>query len=321
MTTFAPPAGQAPHGSTNHHGEVETLWTGHSVTHWFVDTPAVVYHVVTAGDSSNEPVVFMHGFPETWFAWHHQMAALSDRFFCVAFDLKGYGQSAHPTRDEADYDYAYCAGELPGLFDALGLDRFHLVSHDRGAVIADHLCAVPGMNQRIKRHVRMQQSGNRPHSEPRPPHELFLSPEGAEFFATGPLVDMAYCRAGVKDHPIVAIPIADEDAERMDREVKHPGAAEGMSASFKSAGFDRELDDRMNGLFANMTMPTLFLQGSLDPGQQPHEYETVTDEVADGHLQFIEAGHFLHLEAPDAVSAAIGDFLTRDDLTREDGAS
>jgi pimeloyl-ACP methyl ester carboxylesterase len=87
-----------------------------------------------------------------------------------------------------------------------------------------------------------------------------------------------------------------------------------MSASFVSAGFDRELDDRMNHLFPAMTMPVLFLQGALDPGQQPAEYDTVTDEVANGHLQFVEGGHFFHLEVPDVASAAIRTFLTRDDL-------
>jgi pimeloyl-ACP methyl ester carboxylesterase len=70
----------------------------------------------------------------------------------------------------------------------------------------------------------------------------------------------------------------------------------------------------MNGPFAAMTMPVLFLQGGLDPGQQPHEYETVTDEVADGHLQFIGAGHFLHLEDPVAVTVAIRTFLEREGL-------
>jgi pimeloyl-ACP methyl ester carboxylesterase len=114
------------------------------------------------------------------------------------------------------------------VIDALGLDRFFLLSHDRGTVIADHLCSVPRMASRIRRYVRMQQSGNRPHSEPRPPHEMF----------------------------------------------------------------DRELDDRKNGLFAAMSMPVLFLQGGLDP----------------------EAGHFLHLEDPPGVTEAIRAFLAREDL-------
>ena len=70
----------------------------------------------------------------------------------------------------------------------------------------------------------------------------------------------------------------------------------------------------MNGLFAAMTMPVLFLQGRLDPGQQPHEYETVTREAADGHLEFLDAGHFPHLARPALATAAIRKFLARTDL-------
>ena len=300
----------------NHDGEVETLWTGHRVTHRFARVHSLRWHAAESGDpGSAETVVLLHGFPETWFAWHHQMAALSDRFRCLALDLKGHGQSDH--RLDSDYDYAAQARELPDVLDAFGIDRFLLVAHDRGAVIADHLCAVAGIAPRIRRYVRMQQSGNRPHSEPRPPHEFFRSPAGAAAIADGSLVDIAYgvtTLAGLAS--LVAVPIDERDVARIRAEVTAPGVGQSMSASFVSAGFDRELDDRLNGLFAAMTMPVLFLQGARDPGQQPHEYETVVEAVHDGYLQFVDSGHFCHLETPDEVSAAIRSFLTRTDLPR-----
>ncbi len=301
----------APAGSTNHDGEIETLWTGATVTHRFVDTGDVTFHVVTAGDPSNPTIVFAHGFPESWYAWHHQMTALAGAFHCIAFDLKGYGQSAHPTRDQSNYDYAHCATEWVGLFDTLGLDQFVLVAHDRGVVIADHFCALEGAAGRLRGYVRMQQSGNRPHSEPRPPHELFHSPEAVPYFESGPLVETAYGLIERDDGQpsLVHTPLATEDIDRMRTEIQHPGVGEGMSASFVSAGFDRELEDRLNGLFAAMTMPVLFLQGRYDPGQQPHEYETVTDEVPNGQLQFVDAGHFPHLEQPALVTTAIRTFV------------
>ena len=85
--------------------------------------------------------------------------------------------------------------------------------------------------------------------------------------------------------------------------------AEGAAASFASADFDREHADRVGGLFAAMTMPVLFLQGALDAGQSPEEYRTVRDHVPTAELQFIDAGHFLHLERPELVSSAIAAFL------------
>ena len=89
-----------------------------------------VWHRLTTGDPAREAIVFLHGFRETWYAWHHQLAGLVDGSSCVAIDLKGYGQSWHPERTEANYDYAFRATEYPALFDALGLDRFHLASRD-----------------------------------------------------------------------------------------------------------------------------------------------------------------------------------------------
>jgi len=301
----------APTNVRNHDGEVETLWTGETVRHRFVEASGLRWHAATTGDPTNpDVVVFLHGFPESWFAWHHQLAALSDRFFCVALDLKGHGQS--DTRLDSDYDYAAQARELPAVLDALGIGRCHLAAHDRGAVIADHLCAVDGMADRIRRYVRMQQSGNRPHSEPRPPHDVFRSELGAQLIGDGTIPRIAYdVEPNPDGHSLVATPIDPRDIAGILADVTAPGVGESMSASFASAGFDRELDDRMNGLFAAMTMPVLFLQGALDPGQQPAEYDTVTGEVANGHLQFVDGGHFFHLEIPDTTSAAIRAFLTR----------
>jgi pimeloyl-ACP methyl ester carboxylesterase len=299
----------------HHDGEIETLWTGATVTHRFVEACGLRWHAATAGDPTNQDVVlFLHGFPESWFAWHHQLDALADRFFCVALDLKGHGQS--DTRLDSDYDYAAQACELPAVLDAFGISRCYVAAHDRGAVIADHLCAVDGMTDRIRRYVRMQQSGNQPHSEPRPPHDLFHSDLGAQLISNGTIPKMAYGAEPTPDgHSLVATPIDPRDINAILDDVTAPGVGASMSASFVSAGFDRELDDRMNQLFPAMTMPVLFLQGALDPGQQPFEYDTVTDEVENGHLQFVDGGHFFHLEVPDVASGAIRAFLTRDDLS------
>lgn len=61
---------------------------------------------------------------------------------------------------------------------ALGVDRFNIVAHDRGAATADHLTSVESLKGRILRYVRMQQSFNEPCGEPRPPHALFATKLG-----------------------------------------------------------------------------------------------------------------------------------------------
>ncbi|MEE4201307.1 alpha/beta fold hydrolase [Erythrobacter sp.] len=103
----------------------------------------------------------------------------------------------------------------------------------------------------------------------------------------------------------------------MVRELGYSGVAQGAAASFQSADFDAEHADRMNGLFDAMTMPVLFLQGALDHGQKPVEYAEITKHVTNGTLQFVDAGHFLHLERPDIVSQAIHAFLTHHPLSAD----
>src|SRR5262249_4079073 len=74
------------------------------------------FHVVESG--SGPLVIFLHGFPEFWWAWQHQLRVLADAGFrAVAVDLRGYGASDKPPRG---YDGYTMAGDVAGLIRALG---------------------------------------------------------------------------------------------------------------------------------------------------------------------------------------------------------
>ena len=189
------------------------------------------------------------------------------------------------------------------LLDRIGVERFHLVTHDRGSVIGDHLVAQPGAAGRVLRYVRMQQSADRTRTEPAPPHRLMGSPAGMMLYKSRRFPTMVY------HGQMVARPIPKATILRLDYEFKYQGIAEAAPLSFRTTSADQELIDRREGLLAKMTMPVLFLQGRLDPGQPPEEFFRVDEAVPQGTLEFIEAGHFLHLEAPEAVNAAMLEFL------------
>lgn len=291
-----------PPGAVNKDGDTEQV-RDTTVTHRFVDDGGTTYHVVTAGDPGNTLVLILHGMPESWYAWHHQIDALAPSYFVIAPDMLGYGQS--DKRLELDYTTSGMAAQMVRVVNELGIERFHVVAADRGAVLADKLFAEPGLPDRIISYVRMQQSGNRPHSEPKPPHDVFATEQGIFMFS-----HPEWIPRGLRSY-LVAHPIPDEILERMTKEWSFPGTPQAISKYFQTTNFDIELEERMNGLFTLMTCPVLFLQGSLDPGQQPHEYETVTQEVRRGELKFIESGHFMHLEDPHVVNETILEWLSR----------
>jgi pimeloyl-ACP methyl ester carboxylesterase len=309
VTIRLPLAGCAPFpGSVNQHGEAEKLGSV-EVTHWFVEALRCRMHLVTAGDPAKPPLVMLHGLPESWWAFHNQIRDLSDTYFVIAPDLKGYGQSEK--RLDLSYQFPHCAFELALLLDQLGVGRFLLAAHDRGSVLGDWLCCVPGMQQRIVKYARMQQSFMRGHAEPRPPHALFATAQGVELFLSPAFVPIVYSTSPPPGVPkLVHVPLAPDVIARLAREFSFPGLAHAVSRCFQHTNFDLELEDRQRFVLSRMTMPVRLIQGEKDPGQPPSDYAGFEQHGANFSLRWIEgAGHFHHLERPDVVTEALREFF------------
>jgi pimeloyl-ACP methyl ester carboxylesterase len=104
----------------------------------YIDTGGLRQHVVTGGDGP--PLLLVHGWPQTWYAWRLVMPALARDFSVVAPDQRGCGLSGKP---QDGYDTGTLAGDLMALMDALGHGRFAVAGHDTGmwigyALAADH---------------------------------------------------------------------------------------------------------------------------------------------------------------------------------------
>lgn len=97
---------------------------------------------------SGPAVVLLHGFPQTHHMWRDVARQLADQHTVVVPDLRGYGESDKPAEDGADtYSKRTMADDVVAVAGALGLHRFGLVGHDRGALVGvrgalDHLEAV-----------------------------------------------------------------------------------------------------------------------------------------------------------------------------------
>lgn len=81
-------------------------------------------------------VVLLHGWPESWYSWRHQLPALAAAgYHAVAPDMRGYGQSDKPSSVEA-YDIHHLTADVVGILDALGERTAVVVGHDWGAIVA-----------------------------------------------------------------------------------------------------------------------------------------------------------------------------------------
>ena len=91
-------------------------------------------HYVIGGQG--EPIVLLHGFPETWYEWRHVMPTLAKNYTVIVPDLRGLGDSSKPING---YDGRTTAEDIYQLVSQLGFNKIFLVGHDFGAEVHIHM--------------------------------------------------------------------------------------------------------------------------------------------------------------------------------------
>lgn len=108
------------------------------IQHSTISTNGINIHFASIG--SGPVVLFLHGFPELWYSWRHQLLFLASKGFrAIAPDLRGFGDSDAPP-SPSSYTPHHIVGDLIGLLDHLGIDQVFLVGHDWGAMMAWYFC-------------------------------------------------------------------------------------------------------------------------------------------------------------------------------------
>ncbi|KAJ8631027.1 hypothetical protein MRB53_024350 [Persea americana] len=111
------------------------------VRHRKVGTNGLEMHIAEQGRSGGPLVVLLHGFPELWISWRHQMRELANQgYHVVAPDMRGYGDTDSPP-SPSSYTYFHLVGDIIGLLDHLGhhQQKAFVVGHDWGAWVAWYL--------------------------------------------------------------------------------------------------------------------------------------------------------------------------------------
>ena len=107
-----------------------------AIEHHDVRVNGIDLHYAAAGDPDAPLVVLLHGFPECWYSWRHQLPALAAAGYrVVAPDQRGFARSERPEAVEV-YALPHLVGDVVALTRALGANRFAVVGHDWGAPVA-----------------------------------------------------------------------------------------------------------------------------------------------------------------------------------------
>lgn len=104
-------------------------------SHEYVTANGIKFHYVAAGDKSKPLMLFLHGFPEFWFSWRHQLQEFCKDYRVVAIDMRGYSETERPLHKQ-DYQMDKLKQDVVELIPALGYTSCTLVAHDWGGVVA-----------------------------------------------------------------------------------------------------------------------------------------------------------------------------------------
>jgi pimeloyl-ACP methyl ester carboxylesterase len=274
----------------------------------YVDVGDLRLHAVTGGEGP--PLLLVHGWPQTWYAWRMLMPALARDFSVIAVDQRGIGLSDKP-RD--GYDTGTLAGDLVKLLDALGHPRFALYGTDTGMTIAYALAA--DHPDRVDRLVVSE--APLPGISPSPP--LFLPPPlnarlwhlafnqlpdineqlvtGREDIFFGAEFDAS---AGTRKLPPEVVKYY------IDTLAASPDALRGSFELYRA--FPVMIAQNEHRKTRRLTMPVLAIGGRESSGEGPgNTMKLVADDVQT--MVLAGSGHWVAEQAPDELLAALTAFL------------
>lgn len=297
-------------------------------------------HALEAG--AGPVVVLVHGFPDTAFAWRHQIRALAAAgYHAVALDTRGCGASEGPD-EVAAYRLVELAADVAGAIDELGEGPAHVVGHDWGAQIAFHAALLhPGS-------VRSVTGLSLPYSPPVPVELMrLLETDELEFYVVWfqtPGVEADF-DAAVRDRLLgfyLSVSASLPAEQRATGMIPRGGSLsdtfptdltlpawltaadlDRLAAEFERTGFTRasnryraiDLDVAdLADVAGQITPPALFAYGAEDPVFEflRPACDQLPDHLVDlrGVHVVPDAGHWLPQEAPDAVNRLLLDFLS-----------
>lgn len=285
-------------------------------SHEEVETNGIRLHCVTQGEG--ELVVLLHGFPENWYSWRHQIPSLAGRFKVVAPDMRGYNLSDKPEGVEA-YGISNLTADVKGLIEAFGADRAHVIAHDWGGAVAwTFAMTYPEYVDRLvvmncpHPAVFMKNLARNPRQVLRSWYMFFFQIPGLPELAFRSFDYLALKRSFV-GWAINKDAFSDEDIEELKEAAAQPGALTG-GINYYRAMFRSQRRASARGGFPKIQSPTLLIWAEQD--------RALGKELTYGMGRYFENGlvikyipdcsHWVQQEQPLLVNEFLDEFLPGD---------
>jgi pimeloyl-ACP methyl ester carboxylesterase len=281
----------------------------------------VTLNVALAGPEDGEPIVFLHGFPESHRTWRNQIADLSRDYRVIAPDQRGFAASDKPEGVE-NYHTDKIIADVTALADALDVKHFTLVGHDWGGAVAwaaalthplrvKRLVIVNAPHPLIFQKSLIEDEAQREASQ----YITFLRASGAEAAIAAIGADSFLEKLLLSHSDPTKLP--DEEREAYRHDWQQPGALTPMLNWYRGSKIvvpapaeEASAPLWTHAPFPALRMPTLVVWGLKDPALLPIQLNGLDDLVKDLRLVTSPtAGHFITWEEPGIVTSAIRDFL------------
>jgi epoxide hydrolase 4 len=286
-----------------------------SVRHGYAQVGDVRLHYAEAGEGQRL-VVLLHGFPECWYSWRHQLKTLGGHFRVVAPDMRGHNLSDKPARVE-DYRIGRLVDDVTGLIRHLGAREAAVVGHDWGAVVA--WAAAQHYPDYVSKLAALQVPPAAVWRKNLSLRQLLRS--WYMFFFQLPVIPEWWIRrgdfAGLEEmFRKTARPgtFSDEDVRVLKSALKEPGALT-AAVNYYRANFGSFIGRSFRrGEFTKqerVRVPTLFIFGERDFAIAPETAEGVGAYVNAPYteVRLARANHWVQQEYPAEVNTALLSFL------------
>jgi pimeloyl-ACP methyl ester carboxylesterase len=278
-------------------------------SHRMASVNGIQMHYVIGGQG--DPIVLLHGWPETWYAWRHVMPALAKNYTVIAPDLRGLGDSSKPP---TGYDGKTVAEDIHQLVTQLGFNTIFLVGHDIGTQVAySYAAAHPTEVKRLAVMELTIPGFAPPGITPRWWFFFHQTPDVPEALVEGKEMEyLSWHLRGLAYNPSA---ITQEDINEY---VSHYSAPGGMRAGFEYyRAFPENAIQNQNYSQTKLTMPVLalgaryipVLGGNITMPTIIYGMQQLAENVQS--IKVTNSGHFIAEEQPQFVRNQLSNFFGR----------